>query len=276
MKKPPLNHLLQNRAKPVIMGILNVTPDSFFDGGRYLERSSAIDRAYEMAEDGADIIDIGGESSRPGSKPVTESEELDRVLPIIEEVTDTVGCHISIDTYKGIVAKKALEAGATIVNDISALRFDPTMASVVAEKNAYVVLMHMLGDPQTMQNNPHYHDVVEDVRDFLVERTKYAVNEGIRNDKIIIDPGIGFGKTIDHNLALLRNIGSFHELGFPVLVGASNKSMIGMITGASIEDRIWGTAAIVAYCVTQGVQIHRVHDVKAMKQVCEVSFAIKG
>ena len=276
MKKAALDQLLRLAERPVIMGVLNVTPDSFFDGGRYFDSSLAIDRAHEMAENGADIIDIGGESSRPGSNPVTEFEELKRVLPIIEALADRIPCHISIDTYKANVAKKAIETGATIINDISALRFDSSMASVAVETGAFVVLMHMLGDPRTMQNNPQYDDVVEDVRNFLNERIKYAENAGIPKEKIIIDPGIGFGKTVDHNLSLLRHIGSFNELGCLVLVGASNKSMIGMITGASIEERSWGTAAIVAHCVSQGVLIHRVHDVKAMKQVCEVSFAIKG
>ncbi|MFC1490725.1 dihydropteroate synthase, partial [Candidatus Latescibacterota bacterium] len=262
--------------KPVIMGILNVTPDSFYDGGRYFDSSAAIDRALEMAENGADILDIGGESSRPGSKPITEAEELERVLPIIEAVSDKIKCHISIDTYNANVAKKALDSGASIVNDISALRFDNSMAAVIKESGAFVVLMHMLGDPQIMQNNPHYDNAVNEIYGFLKERIDFAVESGIPKNRIIIDPGIGFGKSIEHNLSILRDVGRFNELGCPVLVGASNKSMIGKITGASIDERTWGTAAIVAHCVSQGVLIHRVHDVRAMKQVCEVSFAIKG
>ena len=276
MRKAELDQLLLKPKKPVIMGILNVTPDSFYDGGKYFDPSAAIDRALDMAENGADILDIGGESSRPGSNPVSEAEELDRVLPIIEAVSNKIQCYISIDTYKANVAKKAVESGASIVNDISALRFDPSMASVVKDTEAYVVLMHILGEPQTMQNNPQYDNVVDDICDFFNERIDFAVDVGIPKSRIIIDPGVGFGKTIEHNLTLLRDVGRFNELGCPVLVGASNKSMIGKITGASVEERIWGSAAIVAHCVTQGVLIHRVHDVRAMKQVCEVSFAIKG
>jgi dihydropteroate synthase len=276
MRKTELDQLLLEPEKPVIMGILNVTPDSFYDGGKYFDPSAAVDRAFEMAENGADILDIGGESSRPGSNPVTEAEELDRVLPIIEAVSEKIQCYISIDTYKANVAKQAVQSGASIVNDISAMRFDPSMAQVVKDADTYVVMMHMLGVPQTMQNNPRYNNVVEDLCDFFHERIDFAENAGISKNRIIIDPGIGFGKSIEHNLTLLRHVGRFNELGCPVLVGASNKSMIGKITGASIEERIWGTAAIVAHCVTQGVLIHRVHDVRAMKQVCEVSYAIKG
>ncbi len=276
MNKQSLDHLLRPTGRPVIMGILNVTPDSFYDGGRYFDRSSAIDRVFEMAENGADIIDIGGESSRPGAEPVAETEELDRVLPIIEEIAERIQCHISIDTYKSNVAKQAVAAGASIINDISALRFDIDMALVAAETGAYAVLMHMLGNPLTMQNNPQYNDVFKEVCEFLRKRVKYAVDAGIKKENIIIDPGIGFGKRVDHNLTLLRHIGRFRELGYPILTGASNKSMISTITGATVEDRSWGTAAVVAHCVSQGVTIHRVHNVKAMKQVCEVSFAIKG
>ncbi|MFC1538830.1 dihydropteroate synthase [Candidatus Latescibacterota bacterium] len=271
-----LDRLLLNSEKPLIMGILNVTPDSFYDGGKYFETSSAIDRAFEMAENGADIIDIGGESSRPGSEPVTESEEIDRVLPIIEAVSNKISSHISIDTYKANVAKIALYSGASIVNDISALRFDELMVSVIKDSDAHVILMHMLGDPQTMQNNPQYDDVVGEILGFLNDRIDFAVEFGIPKRHIIIDPGIGFGKTTEHNLSILRYIGRFNDLDCPVLVGASHKSMIGKITGASIDERTWGSAAIVAHCVMQGVLIHRVHDVRKMKQVCEISFAIKG
>lgn len=276
MRMAELDQLLLKPKKPVIMGILNVTPDSFYDGGRYYDSSAAIDRAFEMAENGADILDIGGESSRPGSEPVAETEELERVLPIIEAVSDKIPCHVSIDTYKAIVAKKALDSGAVIVNDISALRFDKSMASVIKESGSYVVLMHMLGNPQTMQNNPQYDNVIDDICGFFKDRIDFAVEAGIPKTRIIIDPGIGFGKSIEHNLSVLRGVSRFNEFGCPVLVGASNKCLIGKITGFPINERAWGSAAIVAHCVMQGVLIHRVHDVKAMKEVCEVSFAIKG
>ena len=276
MRIAELEKLLHRNEKPVIMGILNVTPDSFSDGGRYLDKTLAIERAFEMAENGADIIDIGGESSRPGAKPISDDEELERVLPIIETVSSKIPAYISIDTYKANVARKALDSGAVIVNDISALRFDKSMAETIKETDAYVVLMHMLDVPQTMQNNPCYKNVVDDIFVFLKSRIEFAIEHGIPKNRIIIDPGIGFGKTLEHNLDILRNIERFYELECPVLIGVSNKSMIGNITGSSINERMWGTAAIVAHCVIKGVLIHRVHDVKAMKQVCEVAAAIKG
>jgi len=262
--------------KTLIMGILNITPDSFYDGGRYFKKELAIERALEMADDGADIIDIGGESSRPGAEPVSEKEELARVLPVIEVIAPKISIPISIDTCKADVAKRALDAGAEIVNDISALRFDESMADTIKDYGSYVVLMHMIGNPRTMQKNPYYKNVVDNIISFLRKRIDFAVDHGIPKNRIIIDPGIGFGKTLKHNLAILRNLERFNELGYPVLIGASNKSMIGRITGASGEERIWGTAAIVAYCVINGIAIQRVHDVKAMKQVCNVAAAIKG
>ncbi len=261
--------------KPLIMGILNITPDSFFDGGKYFKKELAIERALEMAAEGADIIDIGGESSRPGAESVSEKEELARVLPVIEAIAHKISIPISIDTYKTIVAKRALDAGAEIVNDISALRFDDSMAGTIKNSGSYVILMHMIGNPRTMQQDPHYENVVEDIISFLKNRADFAVDHGIPKNRIIVDPGIGFGKTLEHNLAILRNLERFKESGYPVLIGASNKSMIQGITGASGEERIWGTAVIVAHCVINGITIHRVHDVKAMKQVCDVAAAIK-
>ena len=261
--------------KPLIMGILNITPDSFFDGGKYFKKESAIERALVMVDDGADIIDIGGESSRPGAESLSEKEELARVLPVIEAIAHKISIPISIDTYKAIVAKRALDAGAEIVNDISALRFDESMAGTIKDSGSYVILMHMIGNPRTMQQDPHYENVVEDIISFLKNRADFAVDHGIPKNRIIVDPGIGFGKTLEHNLAILRNLERFKELGYPVLIGASNKSMIQGITGASGEERIWGTAVIVAHCVINGITIHRVHDVKAMKQVCDVAVAIK-
>ncbi len=258
------------------MGVLNITPDSFFDGGKHFNRQSAIKHAFEIVENGADIIDIGGESSRPGAEPVSEEEELSRVIPVIETVASEISIPISIDTCKANVARKALTAGAVIVNDISALRFDPGMHEVIKNYDAYIVLMHMLGNPRNMQKNPVYENVVDDIISFLRIRIDYALEHGIPKNRIIVDPGIGFGKTLEHNLEILRNTERFNELGYPVLIGVSRKSMIGMVTGVPVKERIWGTAAITAYCVIKGIAIHRVHDVKAMRQVCDVSAAIKG
>ena len=276
MAKFDLNRILLSDSHPLIMGILNVTPDSFYDGGKFLDKNQAIDRAMKMAENGADIIDIGGESSRPGAKPVSEKDELARVLPVIKAITSEISIPISIDTYKANIARRALDAGAVIVNDISALRFDGDMAETVKNYDSYVILMHMYGNPRTMQKNPRYENVVDEIFSFLKSRIEFAIERGISKNRIIIDPGIGFGKTLEHNIEILRNIGRFNELGCPVLIGVSRKSMIGMITGAPVEERIWGTAAITAHCVMKGVAIHRVHDVKAMSQVCKVAAAIRG
>ena len=271
-----LNNLMLSDSRPLIMGVLNVTPDSFFDGRKYFNRQRAIKHAIEMVKDGADIIDIGGESSRPGAESINEEEELARVIPVIEAVASEISIPISIDTCKADVARKALNVGAVIVNDISALRFDPGMCEVIKNYDAYIVLMHMLGNPRNMQKNPIYENVVDDIISFLRTRIEYALEHGIPKNRIIVDPGIGFGKTLEHNLDILRNSERFNELGYPVLIGASRKSMIGMITGAPVEERIWGTAAITSHCVINGIAIHRVHDVKAMRQVCDVSAAIRG
>ena len=276
MKTPVLTEILKGNARPLVMGILNVTPDSFYDGGRYVTRHEAVGRAVEMAENGADIIDIGGESSRPGAQPVSEEEELSRVIPVLEGIRSKVSLPISIDTYKAGVAARALKSGASIVNDISALRFDEAMVGVVRDSGAWVVLMHMFGTPRTMQKEPHYDNVVGDIIIFLRERIECAVQGGIPHDRIIVDPGIGFGKTLEHNLEILRRIERFTDLGCPVMVGASRKSMIEKITGSSPDERIWGTAAITAHCVLKGIAIHRVHDVAAIRQVCDVAAAIRG
>jgi len=272
-----LNTIL-NRANehPVIMGIINITPDSFYDGGRFFQIEKAIDHALTLAGEGADILDIGGESSRPGSEPVSEEEEVERVLPVIEAVTSQVSIPISVDTCKANIARQALESGALVVNDISALRFDPDMAETIQKADAYVVLMHMLGSPRTMQNKPRYKNVVEDIYLFLESRISYAQAHCIAKEHIIVDPGIGFGKTFEHNLEILRHIDRFNELGCPVLVGASRKSMIGTLTGAAVENRIWGTAAIIVQCVLKGVAIHRVHDVAEMRQVADMAAALRG
>ena len=257
------------------MGILNVTPDSFSEGGLFGTTETAFAHALKMADDGADIIDIGGESSRPGAEPVSEQQELGRVMPVIELLAGKVEVPLSIDTSKAGVAREALRAGVSIVNDISALRFDPAMAETVRETGAHVVLMHMQGMPRTMQRNPSYRDVVEEILTFLRERRDFAESQGIPREKIIVDPGIGFGKTLEHNLTILKQVSRFHELGCLVLVGASRKSMIGFITGMPAASRQFGTAAVVAHCVMEGVQIHRVHDVREMRQVCDMSAAIR-
>ena len=271
-----LGETLYDGSRPLIMGILNITPDSFYPGSRYPDTAGAVEKALEMVGQGADIIDIGGESSRPGAEQITAEEESARVMPVIRALTSKSSVPVSIDTGRAAVARQAVEKGACIVNDISALRFDPDLADVVSSTNVSVVLMHMQGTPETMQSDPHYDNVVDDILAFLNERVRYAVSHGIPEERIIVDPGIGFGKSLDHNLTILRNIGRFHETGCAVLVGASRKSMIGKITGAPLEDRLWGTAAITAHCVLSGVEIHRVHDVASMRQICDVAAAIRG
>ena len=259
----------------LIMGILNVTPDSFSDGGRFLSPDAAVKRALIMEKEGADIIDVGGESSRPGAEPVPVEEELRRVIPVLERLRGKLRIPISIDTTKAEVAEAALRAGASIVNDISALRFDPAMASVVAEFGAGLVLMHMLGTPKTMQQAPHYEDVVTEVRDFLAERAQYAQSQGIPREAIAVDPGIGFGKTVEHNLELLRRLPELVELGFPVLVGPSRKSFIGAILGLGVEERLEGTLAACAVAVVRGADILRVHDVREVRRAADLALHLR-
>ncbi len=261
--------------RSLLMGILNVTPDSFSDGGRYFDRDRAVEHALLLAGEGADIIDIGGESSRPGAEPVDAEQESARVIPIVKAVVDLVSIPVSIDTTKASVAERALDVGASMVNDISALRCDPRMGEAIRSRGGSVALMHMRGTPRDMQIAPRYADVVNDILTFLQERISFAVECGIAREKIIVDPGIGFGKTLEHNLAILRNIGRFRETGHPVLVGASRKSMIGTVTGAALEERDWGSAAITAWCVRQGIEIHRVHEVRAMRMVCAMTEALR-
>jgi len=242
------------------MGIVNVTPDSFSDGGSFADAERAVAHALAMAKAGADIIDIGGESTRPGAAPVSAEEEICRVVPVIERLGRLT---ISVDTTKAVVAERALTAGARIVNDISALRFDARMADVVRDAGAGVVLMHMQGTPQTMQAEPHYTDVVAEVRDFLAERIAFAVSRGIKKSQIAIDLGIGFGKTVEHNLALLAHLETFASLGCPVLVGASRKSFIGKVLAPirSEQERLAGSVAVAVWAVMHGARIVRVHDV---------------
>jgi len=254
----------------VVMGILNVTPDSFSDGRQFFERDKAIAHGLKMAADGAAIIDIGAESTRPGAKVVSADEQIKRAIPVIETLAKKVGVPISIDTYNFEVAKAALDAGASMINDITALS-DKRMAKLAAEREVPIVLMHIQGTPTTMQIEPKYKNVVDEVLKFLIERAKRAEKFGIKHERIFIDPGIGFGKTLEHNLELLRNIDRFVKSGYRVLVGTSRKAFLGKLTGKeNPQDRIFGTAATVALCAAAGVSIVRVHDVAEMADVVKV------
>ncbi|MBN1123776.1 MAG: dihydropteroate synthase [Sedimentisphaerales bacterium] len=260
---------------PVVMGVLNVTPDSFSDGGMYFETDAAVMRGLEMVEQGAGIIDIGPESSRPGSRRVEAIEQIRRSVPIIEKLADQITVPISIDTYLPEVARAALDAGAAMVNDITAMGND-TMATLAADRRAAVVLMHMQGDPATMQADPHYEDVTTEVLDFLLTRAQKAEQAGIPPERIFIDPGIGFGKTTRHNLQLLHDIDRFTGSGYPVLAGTSRKRFIGEITRRKeTADRIFGTAATVAHCAGRGVAVVRVHDVAGAVDVVRMITAIE-
>ena len=247
--------------RTLIMGILNVTPDSFSDGGKFQSLEKAVAHGLQMVEEGADIIDIGGESTRPGAKPVQALEEIARTVPVIKKLREKTGALISIDTQKAEVARAAQAAGADIINDVSALA-DPSMAAVAAETGAGLVLMHMLGTPETMQTNPHYDNVVSDVWNFLEGRMGFAVTRGVAPEQIVLDPGIGFGKTDEHNLALLKGIPQLMASGRPVLVGASRKSFIGHMFGGGPDERLAGSLAIAGLAGLRGAHILRVHDVK--------------
>ena len=259
------------------MGILNVTPDSFSDGGAYPDATAAVNRGIELAAQGADIIDVGGESTRPGAEPVTQGEELARVLPVIQGLAEKTDVPISIDTTKAEVARQALAAGAQMVNDVSALRFDSAMAHVVAESRAPVVLMHMRGTPKTMQQETCCGSLIEELLAFFTERIAAAEAAGIALDRIIIDPGIGFGKSIDRdNFTIIKNLHAFAALGRPVLVGPSRKAFIGRVTGRQAAERDAGTAAAVAVAVYNGAHIVRVHNADMMRDVARIAAAIKS
>jgi dihydropteroate synthase len=262
--------------RPLIMGIVNVTSDSFYDGGRYLEPERAIAHAVDLVEQGADLIDIGAESTRPGAVPIDEQDELDRVIPVIEGVARRVAVPISVDTMKARVAQRAVDAGASMVNDVSALRFDAGMAEVVAQSGAGVVLMHMQGTPQTMQQAPQYQNVVAEVTGFFEERLQAAMRAGIEKSHIVLDPGIGFGKLLSHNLVLLTQLSSFAMFDRPLLVGLSRKAFIGQIIDRPVAHREWGTAAAVAIAVERGADILRVHDVAMMADVVKVASALRA
>jgi dihydropteroate synthase len=261
--------------RTVIMGILNVTPDSFYDGGRRSEPTRAIADGVEMVQSGAEVLDVGGESTRPGARPVEEAEELDRVLPVIRGLRREVTVPISIDTYKAGVARAALDAGADIVNDISALRFDPALVSLVAAEEVPVILMHMQGKPQTMQSEPRYNDVMREVRDFLAAQLYEAMDAGIAAERIILDPGIGFGKTLEHNLQLLRGLPTLAALGQPLLVGASRKAFIGKILDLDPDHRLEGSLAAAVAAVLGGANLLRVHDVAETCRAARMADAIR-
>jgi len=262
-----------------LMGILNVTPDSFSDGGKFLKKEKAVDHALKMVEEGVDIIDIGGRSTRPGSKEINFQEELSRVIPVIEELSSRIKVPISIDTYRAKVAEEAIAAGASMVNDISGLNFDPQMGEVVAKNQVPVIVMHIKGTPENMQYNPQYEDLILEIITYLRESINKAVKFGVPEDKIIIDPGIGFGKTVAHNLEIIKRLKEFKILGRPISIGTSRKSflanVLGLPTGEKIEERREGTMASVAVSAYQGASLFRVHDVKETKKVIKVVEAIK-
>lgn len=268
-------HRLDFSRRTHIMGILNVTPDSFSDGGRFFDHARAVDHARRMADEGADVIDIGGESTRPGAAPVSLEEERRRVLPVIERLSGVLRIPLSIDTTKAAVADEAVGAGAVIINDVSALRADPDMAALAARRGAAVVLMHMRGTPRTMQRQVAYDAMIDEIRDFFRERIDCARAAGIGERRMMIDPGIGFGKSVpDGNLTLLRRLGCFASLHKPVLVGPSRKAFIGAVPGAAADDREDGTAAAVAIAVANGASMVRVHNVGMMKRVAAMADAI--
>lgn len=262
---------LNPKRETLVMGIVNVTPDSFSDGGKFFSPEVAISHASKLITQGADIIDIGGESTRPGAEQVSESEELKRVIPVIEKIrTDNPTILISIDTTKASVAKHAVEAGADIINDVSGLSFDNNMIGIVENLNIPVVIMHMKGNPQNMQLNPEYKDIVNEILDFFKMKIKIAIQSGINRSMIILDPGIGFGKTVEHNFELLSRLNEFNVLELPIMIGPSRKSFIGITLDLPPEDRLEGTAAAVSAGVMNGASIVRVHDVKSMKRVVRI------
>ena len=279
MNRAPRTWLCRGRElrvdkQPLIMGILNVTPDSFSDGGRYVDEATAVEHGLAMIADGADIVDVGGESTRPGAAAVPEDEECRRVIPVVRALVAQTKTPISIDTTKAGVARKALDAGAAIVNDVSALTGDPDMAAAARDSRAGIVLMHMQGAPRTMQDNPVYANVVEDVAAYLAARLAAAERAGIDPGALVVDPGIGFGKTPEHNVELLAGVARFREMRRPVLVGLSRKRFLGILTGREVGERLIGSLAAAAYCLVRGVDILRVHDVRETRDVVRVVHAI--
>ena len=259
---------------PRVMGIVNVTPDSFSDGGKFAATNLAVEHALKLVEEGADILDIGGESTRPNATPVSLQEELDRVIPVIEALVKQVSIPISIDTYKPQVMQAAIAAGASMVNDVRALQEENAL-QIVAKSIIGVCLMHMQGTPQTMQQNPQYHDVVNDVKAFLAARLQASIHEGVAKNRILLDPGFGFGKTRQHNISLLQNLESFVDLGQPLLVGLSRKSVLGQVTGNDVDARLYASIAASVIATMKGAKILRVHDVKATVEALKVVSAIQ-
>jgi dihydropteroate synthase len=259
---------------PKLMGVVNVTPDSFSDGGQYMDPAAAIRHGEELVRDGAEILDVGGESTRPGAVEVDEDEELRRVEPVVAALSGKAT--VSIDTSKPAVAEAALDAGALIVNDVTAFQRDSEMAALCAERGVGVVLMHMPGNPRTMQDDPRYEDVVDDVKAFLAARMEFAVGEGVAEERVWLDPGIGFGKTLEHNLELLRRLGELRELGRPLVIGTSRKSFIGKVDGSDVDGRIGGSIASSVLAAAEGADVLRVHDVAEMAQALTVARAVLG
>lgn len=263
-------------ARPCVMGILNVTPDSFSDGNRYKSVAAAITAAMQMVADGADIIDVGGESTRPNAAPVSADEELQRVIPVIEQLSGRVPVPISIDTWKSSVAAAALQAGAEIVNDISAMTFDPRMAEIVAGADAGLVLMHTRGAPAEMQKNTAYADIVAEIAVYLQGAIDRAVSAGVQRERLVVDPGIGFGKNVSGNLEIIRRLRELATLQRPLLIGTSRKAFIGATLGREVKDRLFGTAATVAVALMNGASIFRVHDVRAVRDTVDMVYAINS
>lgn len=266
--------MLDLSLRPYIMGVLNVTPDSFSDGGRYATLDAALRRAHQLLDEGADIIDIGGESTRPGADPVPLSTELERVLPVVKGLSRQKGVIISVDTYKSQVAQRAIDAGAHLINDISGLRFDPKMVGVVAKAKVGLVIMHIKGKPKDMQANPQYDDLMGEIYDWLAKGIRLALRGGVARERIVVDPGIGFGKRPRDNLVILHRLDELKGLGYPLLIGPSRKSFIGEVLGLPVEERLEGTAAAVGWGVAKGANIIRVHDVREQIRVARMAWAI--
>jgi dihydropteroate synthase len=265
-------HFSMALERPLVMGVVNVTPDSFSDGGRFLEREAAIAHARRLAEEGADIVDIGGESTRPGAAPVSEAEELERVIPVVEKIRDLC---VSVDSRRPAVMRAALDAGASMINDVQALQA-PGAIEAVRESQCAVCLMHMKGEPATMQREPHYDDVVAEVKEFLRQRIATAVDAGIARERLVIDPGFGFGKTAAHNLTLLARLAELRDLGVPLLAGLSRKSTLGKLTGRPVTERLAGSLAMALLALQNGATILRVHDVKETRDVVAVWEAVRA
>jgi dihydropteroate synthase len=277
MNAPRFNQWIrEENPATLIMGILNVTPDSFSDGGMYYDATQAIEFALQMAEEGADIIDVGGESTRPGAKTVELQKECDRILPVIEGIRTKSDILISIDTYKSEVARQSIATGSGMVNDISGMTFDPNMVDVIKDSGLPVVIMHIKGTPKNMQKNPYYEDLMRELTEYFEERKKFARAKGILDQQIILDPGIGFGKRPQDNFQLLRELKKIVDMGFPVLIGPSKKSFIGLTLDLPVDQRLEGTAAAVTTGILKGARIVRVHDVKEMKRVALITDSIRG